>query len=192
MTTPVIISGRHDTMPLCNHPDTTTMTECDRCGALAVTERKATLGVHSLCETCDAHLQETLADNYNCYPDEEFGICEDCHEFQADCVFRHFDGRRFQLCAPCWQWADHDDDYLMFCECEVPDCTDGTVYCRQCQYEVRSWYHCLVSCPPEYEYEEDYDADNEGEDEEETELSEEDIDEIVDRALELYNPLSCI
>lgn len=150
-------------------------TECDHCGASAVTEFET----YSFCDNCDVHLRETLAESSS--DEEDYGVCDDCQEAQAECVFLHLDGRRFHLCNACWQWADHEDDYLMFCECEVPDCIVGGIHCRLCQFKIRSWYDGIeVSSPSE---DDDY---------EEEDLSDEELDDLIDQAIELYNPVACL
>ena len=111
--------------------------ECDTCGDVAVTEFVGGGGsVHPLCGACDNHLRETLAGVYD-EREEVRGPCQDCYRARAVREFWHLDGRRFALCDGCFSWADHEDDYLMFCECRIPQGEEGS-RCEECRFHIRS------------------------------------------------------
>lgn len=131
--------------------------ECDTCGAPAV----AMFEGYPICDRCEQHVMESL-------DQEIYGICDDCGEKDAERIFLHLDGRRFHLCNLCYYAADHEDDYLMFCECKVPMCEMGGSKCSKCNYKIRSWDDDGYehSAPPEEDYEEDYYEDEDADEEE--------------------------
>jgi hypothetical protein len=111
--------------------------ECDTCGDVAVTEFVGGGGsVYPLCDACDNHLRETLAGAYDEHNDVH-GPCQDCHRARAVREFWHLDGRQFALCNGCYSWADHEADYLMFCECRMPQGEEG-LRCEDCHLQIRS------------------------------------------------------
>lgn len=65
-------------------------------------------------------------------------LCEDCNETMATCTFLHLDGRQFALCDACFRWADHEAEYLRFCDCRIPQGEDGSC-CLECRLQIRSW-----------------------------------------------------
>ena len=88
-----------------------------------------------------------------------YGLCEACNALPAARLFVHLDGRDFQLCESCWSWADHDDDYLMFCDCMMPRYAEDNIHCVHCRYEIRD------RVDPDEDYDEDSaDSDSEEED----------------------------
>jgi hypothetical protein len=112
--------------------------ECDTCGAPAVTEHVGGGGtVSPLCGTCDIHLRESLAGLHDAMDDVHDQWCDDCQEERATRRFLHLDGRRFALCGSCYYSADHEEDYLMFCECRVPEGQQGG-RCEDCHLRIRS------------------------------------------------------
>jgi hypothetical protein len=111
--------------------------ECDTCGDVAVTEYIGGGGtVSPLCASCDVHLRETMAGLHEVTEDLSHMWCDDCQEERAKRRFLHLDGRQFALCDVCYHWADHEDDYLMFCDCRIPQGQDGT-RCEECRLQIR-------------------------------------------------------
>jgi hypothetical protein len=85
--------------------------DCDCCGAVAETEVTGADGrAYWMCVTCNGYLQDTLAARED--EPAHNGVCDDCQEEEATCRFMHLDGRQFRLCAGCWHFADHEDDYM--------------------------------------------------------------------------------
>jgi hypothetical protein len=151
--------------------------ECDTCGDVAVTEFVGGGGsVYPLCEGCDAHLRETLEGAYD-EVDEVYGQCEDCRGARATRWFCHLDGRRFLLCNGCYSWADHEDDYLMFCECRNPQGEEG-LRCDDCKLHIRSAW----GPEPEAEREEPYIEEQEDDFLAEEPESDDDFDDRADWA----------
>lgn len=111
------------------------MAECDTCGAVADTLYR---NEHPMCFRCDEHARATdLALEREREEEGLGGPCDDCGANHAARAFWHLDGRRFNLCPPCWSYADHEPDYLMFCECRIPDRHPGSDYCGQCVFKIR-------------------------------------------------------
>ena len=144
--------------------------ECDMCGAPADT---LYAGWSPMCFQCEEHAIEEAEERdrrRQLEIEEEIGDswCQDCGADKATTLFCHLDGRRFYLCGLCFHAADHEDDYLMFCECKVPMCELGGSHCARCHYKIHSWDDGYEqSYPPEDDYEEgdfsdlDEDADEE-------------------------------
>ncbi len=93
---------------------------------------------YDLCETCEIGLREQEAE-------QEW--CEDCAAAPAVCVFMHLDGRVFNLCDFCYYAADHEEDYLKFCECPTPEISEEGTQCWKCNREVRPYEEPLCDCP---------------------------------------------
>lgn len=112
------------------------MAECDTCGAVADTLYR---NEHPMCFRCDEHARATdLALEREREEEGLDGPCDDCGVNQAACAFWHLDGRRFNLCPPCWSCADHEPDYLMFCECKCPEPDGCSEYCSLCLFRIPS------------------------------------------------------
>jgi hypothetical protein len=84
---------------------------------------------------------------------EVHGPCDDCYRARAVRRFCHMDGRQFALCETCFSWADHEDDYLMFCDCRIPQGYEGS-RCEECRFHIRSAW--AWGPEPEPELEEPY------------------------------------
>ena len=82
---------------------------------------------------------------------EVHGPCDDCYRARAVRRFCHMDWRQFALCETCFSWADHEDDYLMFCDCRIPQGYEGS-RCEECRFYIRSTW----GPEPEPELEEPY------------------------------------
>ena len=132
------------------------MAECDTCGAVADT---LYLGSFPSCFRCEEHARESAEELNRAYQ-EEIGDswCHDCGAEKATCIFLHLDGRRFYLCGWCFAAADHEPDYLMFCECRNPDMDDYSDYCHQCSLKVPAQYfEEQYADGPSFDYLEDED-----------------------------------
>ena len=110
------------------------MAGCDMCGAEAITLYR---GVSPLCFSCDVHVRES-AEAEEHEQEDICGPCDDCGVNEARCLFLHLDGRRFHLCSMCWSAADHEPDYLMFCECRIPEAEKSSDYCGHCFFKIPS------------------------------------------------------
>ena len=131
-------------------PGSYAMAECETCGAVADTLYK---GWSPLCFRCEEHARES-EEELRREREEEIGDCwcQDCGAEKATCLFLHLDGRRFYLCGLCFAAADHEPDYLMFCECRIPERQAGSDYCGQCVFKIR--------CDHEEEPPEDYEGED--------------------------------
>lgn len=109
--------------------------------------------------------------------DQVCGACEDCYQNPAVRHFCHLDGRQFALCESCYSWADHEDDYLMFCECRAPQGYEGS-RCEECRFYIRS----VWGPEPEPEVEEPYVEEQDDDFQAEEPESEEEDDEYYEWA----------
>jgi hypothetical protein len=74
--------------------------------------------------------------------------CEDCHFRPATRIFLHIDKGRFYLCERCFGWADHEDDYLDYCDCAWPAGDPMDVTCMRCRRRLReAESHCACEKP---------------------------------------------
>jgi hypothetical protein len=69
--------------------------------------------------------------------DGVYGWCWDCERDAAEIVFNHLDGREIPLCSHCWLSANHEPDYLLFCECVIPRLDGNGWQCAECRYEIQ-------------------------------------------------------
>ena len=69
--------------------------------------------------------------------DGVYGWCWDCELYAAEKVFHHLDDREIPLCMNCWYDANHEPDYLLFCECVIPRHDADGWSCAECHYEIR-------------------------------------------------------
>lgn len=142
-------------------PGSYAMAECDTCGAEAITLYR---GWVPMCYSCEKNARETEEEVHAARDAEEqqrrwewireVEWCEDCGEEEPTHRFLHLDGRAFRLCESCFYGADHEPDYLMFCECAVPEwgrwARDDS--CQKCLFRIRS--------REEQEQEDYYEEDN--------------------------------
>jgi hypothetical protein len=124
--------------------DAETIQDCAECGALATAEVLGDDGaMYSLCGVCDAHFREALSQlesrRDGLYSDDYSAVrmCEDCNEKAATREFCHMRKGNFFLCAHCFAWADHEDDYLEYCECTLPVGDPADTECLGCRRSLR-------------------------------------------------------
>jgi hypothetical protein len=119
---------------------------CSSCGFEATTAIEGKDGLtYALCAGCEVTLREQEAEGEW---EEEEVLCADCGKVPATHRFIHLWKGEFWLCAPCWSWADHEDDFLEACSCGQPlyeQGEDNKVYCGECNRSVNSIQHC--ECP---------------------------------------------
>jgi hypothetical protein len=121
----------------------TTMT-CTECGADATLE---VLGLddqlYLLCLKCREAFEEAETRR-----ELEGKLCEDCQFRPADHIFYHMKKGQFCLCERCWTWADHEDDYLDYCECPWPAGDPMDITCMRCRRSLReAKSHCACEKP---------------------------------------------
>lgn len=58
--------------------------------------------------------------------------CWDCRQAPATRTFLHMTKGHFPLCDSCFEFADHDDDYLETCTCLHPEGAPDATICRAC------------------------------------------------------------
>ncbi len=118
---------------------------CSGCGFEATTTIEGRDGLtYAVCADCEVTLREQEAEEED-YSSE---LCADCGKVPAQCRFVHLTKGEFWLCARCWSWADHEDDFLEVCHCGVPIHEvgeDKKVTCADCTREVTYPMHC--ECP---------------------------------------------
>ena len=115
-----------------SNPDAETIQDCTECGAIATTE---ILGdddrSYCFCGVCDAHFRESLAE----LEAQRGAMCDD-----------HLKKGSFLLCGHCFAWADHEDDYLDFCDCILPVGDPVDTECRSCWRALRA-VSTYCDCP---------------------------------------------
>lgn len=120
--------------------------DCSECGDIATTELAGEDGVmYPLCVNCDLWWRETQADE-----EEEIisGMCQDCHQGPATRRFIHLRKGEFFLCGGCFSWADHEDDYLEYCDCGAPEGETGQSHCSRCTRVLRATTaYCTCAVP---------------------------------------------
>jgi len=117
---------------------------CTECEAPATTEvRGDDDRSYSLCGVCDAHFRETVAEleshRSGLYSEDHTAIrmCDDCHQKVARREFSHMRKGTFFLCHHCFAWADHEDDYLDYCDCMMPVGDPADTECLACRRGLR-------------------------------------------------------
>ena len=109
------------------------LNECSECGALATTEVEGSDGVmYPLCAVCDVWWRETQAELESIQ-----GLCQDCRHEPATRRFVHLHKGEFLLCEACFGMADHEDDYLDYCDCAFPEGDAGETHCSLCRRQLR-------------------------------------------------------
>jgi hypothetical protein len=103
-----------------------------------------------MCLSCERRAEDEVEERRQAELD---GPCDDCGECKAESLFLHLDGRRFKLCDLCWSWADHEPDYLMYCECKCPESDGCSEYCSLCLFKIPS------ARVPEADYEDGFTFD---------------------------------
>ena len=104
--------------------------ECSDCGADATTELADASGVlWPLCAACDVWWRESVK--------APLGVCQDCCVESATRQFVHLQKGVFCLCERCFVWADHEEDYLDYCNHAAPEGRLGQVYCDLCHRPFR-------------------------------------------------------
>lgn len=127
-----------------SNQDAETIQDCTECGAIATEE---VVGdddrSYALCGVCDAHFRESVAE-LQAHRDGLYSsdysatrMCDDCHERVATREFCHLRKGNFFLCGHCFAWADHQDDYLEWCDCMLPVGDPSDTECRGCHRPLR-------------------------------------------------------
>ncbi len=125
---------------------------CSGCGFDATAEVIGRDGfVYSVCGSCEMRLQEQEPEEEEDWDDDELD-CADCGTSlgpsRAPIRFLHLTKGAFWVCSDCWVNADHEDDYLVYCNCEdriywKPE--GGLMSCDWCCRPVKHIQHC--ECP---------------------------------------------
>jgi hypothetical protein len=122
-----------------------TTTQCTECGAAPGTheiygEDDQAYLVCLECATAQYEKEER--------EDIEGRTCDDCQFRPAERIFCHMDKGTFYLCERCWGWADHEDDYLDYCDCEWPYGEPMDSECLKCRRSLREpKTHCECETP---------------------------------------------
>lgn len=127
---------------------------CSECGCLATTEVADASGVlWPLCANCDVWWRETEAER-EAEAEAMRGMCQDCHVNPVTCYFYHLDKGKFYLCDDCFGMADHEDDYLDYCDHAFPEGEPGQTHCDLCRRQLREPdAYCTCAEPETYRLE---------------------------------------
>lgn len=121
---------------------------CSECGTLATTELADEHGeLWPLCANCDVWWRETQAELAD-QSEAIRGLCQDCGREPATCRFLHLRKGTFYLCENCFGMADHEDDYLDYCDHAFPEGEAGDTYCSLCRRQLREPdAYCMCAAP---------------------------------------------
>lgn len=151
--------------------------ECSECGDQATTELEDASGVvWPLCANCDVWWRESEAER-----EAMNGMCQDCSANPVTCRFVHLHKGVFYLCDECFGFADHEDDYLEYCDHAYPDVQAGQTHCNLCRRQPRDMFaemcERLAPADVEHDFVDPGEQDDDFLAEESEEEDEDDIDD---------------